>query len=193
VGRDDGKEAGEYAGIFYKKKLLTCIHQSTLWLSETPTIPGSIGWNAGCARVATWGEFQDTNTNNTYFIFNTHLDNVSEEARCKSVELIKQYSINVADNKPIILAGDFNSIENSDVYSIITSKKPIHFFDARHISKSVPIGHSWTFHDFSPPGKDIIDYIFVNEKIRINQFWTIDDNINGCYPSDHLPIMTELI
>ncbi|MDZ7649266.1 MAG: endonuclease/exonuclease/phosphatase family protein [Cytophagales bacterium] len=38
VGRDDGKEKGEYSAIFYKKSRFEVIKKKRLWLSETPEI-----------------------------------------------------------------------------------------------------------------------------------------------------------
>src|ERR1700754_3785778 len=61
VGRDDGKEAGEYSCIFYKKDKYTLIQQSTFWLSPTPDVP-SKGWDAALNRVSTYGLFRHNKT-----------------------------------------------------------------------------------------------------------------------------------
>ncbi|HMI78382.1 MAG TPA: endonuclease/exonuclease/phosphatase family protein, partial [Ferruginibacter sp.] len=45
VGRDDGKEKGEYSCIFYNNEKFKVIQQSTFWLSPTPDSV-SFGWNA---------------------------------------------------------------------------------------------------------------------------------------------------
>ena len=46
VGRDDGKEAGEYSPIFFDKTKFELVRWKTVWLSETPEKPGSVGWDA---------------------------------------------------------------------------------------------------------------------------------------------------
>src|ERR1700710_2845398 len=46
VGRDDGKEKGEYSAILYRKDRFDLIWQRTSWLSETPAIAGSKSWDA---------------------------------------------------------------------------------------------------------------------------------------------------
>lgn len=46
VGREDGKRQGEYAPIFWKENLFELVNHSYFWLSETPEIPGSVGWDA---------------------------------------------------------------------------------------------------------------------------------------------------
>lgn len=57
VGRDDGKNAGEFMAIFYKRDALELLDSGTFWLSETPEKP-SKGWDARCKRVVTWGKFR---------------------------------------------------------------------------------------------------------------------------------------
>jgi endonuclease/exonuclease/phosphatase family metal-dependent hydrolase len=54
VGRDDGKEKGEYSAIFYRSSRFDVIDQNTFWLSETPQTPGRKIWDAAITRVATW-------------------------------------------------------------------------------------------------------------------------------------------
>ena len=44
VGRDDGKEDGEFSPVFYKKDKFEFIDGSTFWISETPDVP-SRSWN----------------------------------------------------------------------------------------------------------------------------------------------------
>ena len=76
VGRDDGKEAGEYAAIFYKKDNLKLLHNGNFWLNETPDTP-KLGWDAVCIRICTWGEFEQKATGLRFFHFNLHMDHVA--------------------------------------------------------------------------------------------------------------------
>src|SRR5689334_7105606 len=57
-GRDDGKEKGEYSAIFYDTSKLQLLQTKTFWLSETPEVPGSKGWDAAITRVVTWAKFR---------------------------------------------------------------------------------------------------------------------------------------
>ena len=50
VGRDDGKEAGEYAPVFWRKKVFELVRWKTVWLSPEPDVPGSKGWDAVSAE-----------------------------------------------------------------------------------------------------------------------------------------------
>ena len=75
VGRDDGKEEGEYSCIFYRKDKFTLIRQSTFWLSPSPDSV-SFGWDAACRRVCTYGLFKSKKTKQFFWVFNTHLDHM---------------------------------------------------------------------------------------------------------------------
>ena len=50
VGRDDGKDKGEFAAIFYNKQELTLLTEGTFWLSETPE-KVSKDWDAASAHL----------------------------------------------------------------------------------------------------------------------------------------------
>jgi endonuclease/exonuclease/phosphatase family metal-dependent hydrolase len=52
VGRDDGRQAGEFAPVFYRKDRFKILHRSTFWLSETPEKPGK-AWDAALPRIVT--------------------------------------------------------------------------------------------------------------------------------------------
>ena len=53
VGRDGGKDSGEYSAIFYKTDKFNIVKSGTFWLSETPENV-SMGWDAICNRVCTY-------------------------------------------------------------------------------------------------------------------------------------------
>ena len=57
VGRNDGKTDGEYAAIFYKSDRIKCLSSGHFWLSETPEVVGSVGWDAKYTRICTWDQF----------------------------------------------------------------------------------------------------------------------------------------
>ena len=45
VGREDGKEKGEYSALWYKKDRFNLLDSGYFWLSETPEVAGSKGWD----------------------------------------------------------------------------------------------------------------------------------------------------
>nr|MBP6288037.1 endonuclease/exonuclease/phosphatase family protein [Ferruginibacter sp.] len=109
VGRDDGREAGEYSCIFYKKDKYTVVQQSTFWLSPTPDIP-SKGWDAALNRVCSYGLFKNNKTKQLIWVLNTHFDHMGKVARLESAKLIiKKISELNTQHYPVIVSGDFNS------------------------------------------------------------------------------------
>ena len=75
VGRDDGKEDGEYSAIFYKKDRLELLQKGNFWLNETPDKP-VLGWDAACVRICSWGEFRQKKTGFRFYYFNLHMDHI---------------------------------------------------------------------------------------------------------------------
>jgi len=90
VGREDGKEKGEYSPVWYKKDRFSLQSSGYFWLSETPDVAGSKGWDGACERIATWAIFKDKYTNNAVFFINTHLDHQGVVARREGVNLLFQ-------------------------------------------------------------------------------------------------------
>ncbi|KAK0641742.1 hypothetical protein B0T16DRAFT_220273 [Cercophora newfieldiana] len=77
VGRDDGKEKGEYCPIIYYKKAHKALRCTTIWLSKTPTKAGSKSWGAAYPRIATMCAFENVETKGRFVMANTHMDHVS--------------------------------------------------------------------------------------------------------------------
>ena len=90
VGRDDGKDRGEFCSIFYDKTRYDLQKSSTFWLSETPG-KISVGWDAALERICTYGLFLDKKKGQNFWVFNTHFDHIGSIAREKSAELILIY------------------------------------------------------------------------------------------------------
>ncbi len=62
VGRNDGKNAGEFTPIFFRKDRFELLDQSTFWLSMTPDKTASKGWDAALPRIASWVKLKDRQT-----------------------------------------------------------------------------------------------------------------------------------
>ena len=63
VGRDDGKEAGEYCPIFFRTDRFTLVEYGNFSLSEQPETIGIKGWDASYNRVTTWAILQEKRVN----------------------------------------------------------------------------------------------------------------------------------
>ena len=190
VGRDDGKEKGEFCAIYFDTTRYVLLKNSTFWLSETPdTI--SVGWDAALERICTYGLFKDRITKKEFWVFNTHFDHMGSIAREKSSGLIlKRIKKINRQSLPVILMGDFNSIPNSPpVKEIITELS-----DALQISKEKLHGPRGTFNGFNEdlPIEKRIDYIFT-KKLKVLSYRHINDRLeNNRHISDHLPVMIKI-
>ncbi len=191
VGRDDGKDKGEYSAIFYKSKKFKVIEQSTFWLSETPEAP-SKGWDAAYNRVCTYGLFENRDTKQKLWVFNTHFDHVGTVARVESVKLIlKKIKELNKDNLPFVVMGDFNLEPDSDAVHEITQE----LLDTRDAAKFV-FGPTGTFNafEFQKPVLKRIDYIFIPKTgLETKKYAILSDSRDCRYPSDHLPVYVELV
>lgn len=191
IGRD-GIGKGESSNIFYKKDRFKVVASTTFWLSETPE-KISKGWDAQFNRVCTYALFKDTKTKKLFWVFNTHLDHMGEEARTNGILLIlSKIKILNTKNYPVLFMGDFNSTPISE--RIEALKKEMN--DTREISEVKPFGPSGTFNGFkhNEPVTTQIDYIFVskNNKFKVKKFAVLSDSKDLRYPSDHLPVYVEL-
>jgi len=189
VGRDDGKDEGEYSAIFYNKNKFRVLESSTFWLSQTPE-QVSMGWDAVCNRICTYALFQDMATGKKFWMFNTHFDHVGVEARKNSAVLIieKINEINT-ENHPVILSGDFNMEDTHESIHLIKQKLK----DSKDISKLVfgPLGTFNNF-EFDKPVTRRIDFIFVSLDIIVDKYAVLSDSWDCKYPSDHLPVILKL-
>lgn len=190
VGRDDGKDAGEYSAIFYNKTKLKIVKGSTFWLSETPD-KVSMGWDAACNRVCTYALFEDLKTKKQFWVFNTHFDHVGVMARAKSTELILNKIKEITNyNLPVFLMGDFNLEPETENIQLIKSK----LVDSKEVSVNKPFGPSGTFNnfEFDKPVTRRIDYIFISKNnIKVKKYAVLSDSKDLKYPSDHLPVYIE--
>ncbi len=191
IGRDDGERAGEFAVVFYKRDKFECLETQTVWLSPTPDVP-SKGWDAVLPRIATRVRLRDRATGTTFDAWSVHYDHIGNKARLESSNLLRTRIANVT--VPTIIAGDLNTIPTDPAYAAITAQGTLR--DARQISESAPTGSVGTYMDWRPIKEAFgpIDYVFVSSAVRITKF---DVPMRGFeqapYPSDHLPVVTELL
>lgn len=191
VGRDDGKEEGEYSCIFYRKDKFTLIRQSTFWLSPSPDSV-SFGWDAACRRVCTYGLFKSKKTKQFFWVFNTHLDHMGKTARLESVKLIiKKITELNTNNYPVILSGDFNSRPEDEPSQYVMANMQ----NSRSISQQVyGSADTWNAFKFNEKPNGCIDYIFLSHYnyITVSKFATLTDSYDMKYPSDHFPILATI-
>jgi endonuclease/exonuclease/phosphatase family metal-dependent hydrolase len=188
AGRDDGKKEGEYVPILYQTSRFSLLRGDHFWLSETPSMPGRLGWDAACARMVTWINLIDRSTGDTLFVFNTHFDHMGVKARMESARLLVRAVDSLAGKHAAIVTGDFNATTSDTPHQVITAAG---FLDSRMVSKTSPAGPEYTFSGFDAskrPGQRI-DFIYLKNTKPVQSYIVRDDSFNGFYLSDHLPVM----
>ncbi len=185
VGRDDGKNQGEFSPVFYKKNRYKVIDKGNFWLSETPEKPG-LGWDAKCVRICSYVVLKDKQTGEQFAHFNTHLDHVGDVARSEGARLIAERA-DMFKGIPTIVTGDFNVNPTSGAYKTITAAG---FEDARTLDANANDVNTYNGFDENP--SEMIDFVFVKYGFKVKSCNTITDKIDGRYVSDHYPVLAEL-
>ena len=195
-GRDGGKQ-GEYSAILYRNSRFSALESGTFWLSDTPDIK-SRSWGNRYLRICTWVRLKDKTTERSFYIYNTHFDHQSQNARLKSSQLITERINNQKHKDPFVVTGDFNADENNPVILYLKRK-----------SKNLPLSPIVlvdTFRQLHPHKKRVgtgggfegrtdgkkIDYVFVQPEAKVITASIIRANRDGRYPSDHSPVMAEI-
>jgi len=188
VGRDDGKEKGEYSAIFYRKDKFMIKKTSTFWLAPETDHPNK-GWDAALPRICTWAKMEETETGREFYAFNTHFDHRGVEARKQSAALIleKIKAIN-KENLPVFLMGDFNVDQTTEAYHLLQNAPGMK--DTYKVADFVYANNGSTnSFDLTKSTERIIDHIFVSESVKVKKYGLLTDTYHNRFPSDHFPVM----
>jgi endonuclease/exonuclease/phosphatase family metal-dependent hydrolase len=190
-GRDQGGDEGEFSAIFYNLYTLNLLSENTFWLSETPEVP-SKGWDAAIKRVCTHALFETRSDGKKFYVFNTHLDHMGEEARKQSVLLLlrKISEIN-STGLPVVLMGDFNlEPDHGSIVKLSAEMEDVHLTAGPSV-----FGPKGTFNEFdvSLPATRRIDYLFLSpQDFKVLRYAILTATREGRFPSDHFPVYAEL-
>jgi iron complex outermembrane receptor protein len=191
VGRDDGRDAGEFAPILYRSGRLTVLETSTFWFSDQPTVPGSRSWGNNVTRVCTWARFHDRATGTRFYVYNVHLDHQSQASRERSVaSLLDSIRARRHADDPVLVTGDFNAGEDNpavramvavfrDTYRVAhPADTVVGTFNAFRGDSTGPkidyifAGEGWEVADagidraLSPEGRNLSDHFAVTARFR---------------------------
>ena len=195
VGRRGGKE-GEFSPIFYKKDAFEVLDSGTLWLSETPEVVGSKGWDAALPRIVTWAKFRRKKDKKLFFFFNTHFDHVGTEARKESATLIRNIiAEKITKGTPVFVTGDFNVPPSSEAYQTMISDKgeSLKLLDTK-LNAEKQYGPTYTFNGFKlepNQDRDRIDYVFYQGDVNIKSYQVLDAPRGSKFISDHFPVIVQ--
>ncbi len=193
----DGDKKGEYSAILYRGDRFNALESGTFWLSDTPEVK-SRHWGNRYLRICTWVRLQEKNTKRCFYVYNTHFDHQSQNARLKSAQLIAQRIFDRSHKNPFVLTGDFNADEDNPVILYIKDKEPT--------LPNSPIALVDTFRKIHPDATSVgtgggfegradgkkIDYVFVQPNTEVVSAKIIRTEREGRYPSDHSPVSAEV-
>jgi endonuclease/exonuclease/phosphatase family metal-dependent hydrolase len=215
VGRDDGKDQGEFTPVFWRKTRFEASDRGTFWLGPDPSAIGQPAWDAKIPRICSWvvlspaadqSDDDSPKRSRPLVVFNTHFDHQSDLARLNSAKLIRKKLGQIAgDNEPILM-GDFNCRPDSEPIAELTQAQTLLSPGDRDRTERVlsdTIGRSETpaegpsgtwngFRQIDPETR--IDYIFTGEHSpRILTHQTLDPKTSaGRFASDHLPVVVTI-
>jgi endonuclease/exonuclease/phosphatase family metal-dependent hydrolase len=195
VGREDGKQKGEYSAIFVDTTRLQVIQWETFWLAEQTDVPGIKGWDAAITRIVTWAKLRDRKTKKNFYVFNTHFDHIGRVARRESARLLISKVNEIAGTAPCIVTGDFNAKPGDEPIQVIMDQNNAgHLRDSKELSLTPHYGPAGTFTGFQPSERDDepIDYIFIKNKVKVLQHATLSQTWKGRFSSDHFPVFARV-
>lgn len=200
--RNEGEGKGEFCPVAYRTDRFEREAAGTFWLSETPDVPGSVGWDATHPRVATWVRLRDERRDASLVYLNTHFDHEGERARRESagrvldrLARIRTGDAGSGDAERAVVGGDFNCTPAGEAYAVLAGatdrESPLR--DARLASPHPPHGPTTTKVDFESLVPDRrIDHVFVDGFDVAGYAVATDMGGDGWFPSDHFPVVVDL-
>ncbi len=186
VGRDDGKTAGEYTAILYRKARLSVQDSDTFWFSDTPSVVASTSWGNKITRICTWARFT-VDGRAPLYVYNVHLDHQSQPSRERSAKLLRERIEARQPKAPFVVTGDFNAGESNAAVATMTADGfALDTFRVLH-KDAQPVG---TFSGFEAQRVDgeKIDYVFVSPDLTVEEAAIVRTARSGRTPSDHFPV-----
>lgn len=180
-GRDtDG--GGERAAVLVAPGSWTVESSETRWLAPPPSQPGSVGWDAGLARVVTLVRLHSGGIR--IGVANTHFDHQGAVAREQSAALIASW-LGTENDRAWIIVGDLNDQPGS---------APLHTLAEAGYVDCLPPDAGGTEHAFSgATDRTRIDYVLTGPGVRTVTARIGYERPFGRLPSDHWPVVADLV
>ncbi len=197
VGRDDGKERGEMAALFWRTDRFAKLDGGDFWLSPTPDEPGSKGWDAALPRIATWVKLADrSDADEPPLLFvNTHFDHQGAEARRESAAMVRRFVAERGEGCRVVVTGDFNAGEGTPPYEALFAPargeaSPLIDTFRAAVPKRGAEGPEGTFTGFDAKntGGDRIDWIGCSRDLVVEAAGIDRTARDGRTPSDHAAV-----
>ncbi len=182
-----GGDRDEYSALLVDGRRLAIEDHGQFWLSATPDVVGSVGFDAALPRVCTWAVLVDRVSGARFQVLNTHLDHRGAVARRESAALMVAHAAKRA--LPAVVMGDLNDGPEAPP---VATLRAAGFEDALRLRNpgAPPQGTFTNFREVI--GNRQIDYIFVRGGVVATAADVVAWQRDGRFPSDHLPVSAEL-
>lgn len=188
VPRPHETYSGEHCAVYYRWAKFELLESRTEWLSDTPDVPGSLGWGAELARVVTIGRLRSLHGARDLVILNTHFHWGREIVRRSTDHLLRLLS-HVSADQSVVVTGDFNlpptSLEHRRLLSLA-------LVGGRHLLDPLANHSGGSCHDFDGKPKQRIDWVLFSDDIKPAGAEVVTYNEQGSYPSDHFPVVVDV-
>lgn len=185
----EGETALEMAPWLVRKTSFTILEKGCFWLSETPDLPGSRGWDGVFPRTVSWARLRCSSSQRELVYANTHFD-YQPGAIDGAAGLLADWIDSWLPGLPVILTGDFNIGKDSPAYQRLTA--PGRLMDALRLANPGQ-PDAGTFHAFGLPFIQApIDWLLVSEHFKAVEAGVETHRDGDLFPSDHYPIWAVL-
>jgi len=192
VDRSRDGQDGEMCAVLYRNDRFVMVDSGTLWFSRNPERPGSKFFGTLFPRICSWVRLADVDTARCFYVYNLHLDSLSQRAREKSVRILADLIENRKHPDPFVVMGDFNmELQNPAMMYLQQFDMTTPYPRLQDTWAAVyPFRlNEGTYHRFSGTASGPkIDHILVQESARVLSAAIDRRGIDGCYPSDHFPV-----
>lgn len=182
--------------IFFRKSRYEFISAGCYWLSDQPTIGGSISWQSMRARHCNWVRIRDKVSGKEFRLLDIHLDHKVNEAKVEQAKMIVKEADQYDKDFVQILCGDFNSRKWQDPVMVFTQSTWTDVYDKLHNGVEFgPTAHAFKGPEYKPKNpKNVgrIDFIMTKGPVKALQCEVITDKPNNIWPSDHYFLYSDL-
>jgi endonuclease/exonuclease/phosphatase family metal-dependent hydrolase len=186
-----GGSKDEFSGLLVDVERLEVEAWGELWLSPTPHVLGSKGWDAALPRMAVWARLRDRASDERFLALGTHFDHRGGEARLESARLLASTARERSHDfaLPVVLMGDLNAGETSAPCDALRAAGFVDSFRVLH-PDAPQAGTFSAFRDERDGAK--IDYVWVTPNWRVLEAEIVRPRREGRCPSDHDPVVAAL-
>ncbi|TVR54466.1 MAG: endonuclease/exonuclease/phosphatase family protein [Puniceicoccaceae bacterium] len=189
VGREDGKEAGEFVPILVLTDQLRVARSGWFWLGPTPDIP-SRGWFALCPRICTWAVLERVGSGGRFLLVNNHWDHFSFYSRRRGWRQVLDLVDREGRDGPVILGGDFNLGPRRPLFQNILRNRVKPLRDAW--AEAHPGAKDWTYRGFRGGWfRQRVDHFFLSPEWILRGCRILGDP-EILAASDHRPVVVEV-